>query len=119
MLTFSLAFKTEPVTLADADGNEVKYVLTQMTGAQADAYRASQAAKVKLDGEGNVVEFKDFTGQFVDLLSVCMKKTSGELVSKQELYSWPDDVLKELHKAAAKLNKMSADDDEVTDPKKD
>lgn len=118
MLTFSIAFKSEPVTLADANGNEVKYALTQMTGAQADAYRASQAAKVRLDGEGNVVEFRDFTGQYVDLLSVCMKKATGETVSKDELYSWPDDVLKELHKAAAKLNKMGDDADEETDPKK-
>ena len=118
MLTFSIAFKTLPVSLADASGNEVKYTLTQMSGAQADAFRATQASKVKLDGNGNVVEFRDFTGTYVDLLQVTMKKADGSGVSRDELYAWPDEVLKELHKEASKLNKMSNDEDEELDPKK-
>jgi hypothetical protein len=117
MPTFSIKTKFEPVTIVGDDDIEVTYKLCQLTGEQADDFRASQAAKVELDKDGNVVKFNDFTGQFTDLLCRCLKGPDGKLVTKAVLNTWPDEVLQEIHKAALKLNKMDREEGE-TDPKK-
>jgi hypothetical protein len=118
MATFSIKTKFEPVVIVGDDDVEVTYKLCQLTGEQADNFRASQAAKVELDKDGNVTKFNDFTGQFTDLLCRCLKGPDGVLVAKAVLNTWPDETLQELHKAALKLNKMDKSEDGETDPKK-
>jgi hypothetical protein len=105
---FSVKTKSVPVTLEDENGNEVVYQVHQLTGATADALRAAQAAKLVLDSDGNVKEIKDFTGQYTELLARCLKDPKGNLVSKEELNSWPDGALEGLHDIAADLNGMKA-----------
>ena len=110
MSTFKFSVKTKsvPVILEDENGNEVTYHVHQLTGATADALRAAQAAKLVLDSEGNVKEVKDFTGQYTELLTRCLKDPKGVLVSKDVLDSWPDEALKGLYDVAADLNGMKA-----------
>jgi hypothetical protein len=118
MLKFSIKVHSEPVIICDENGNELTYSICQLTGAQADDYRASQAAKVEIDGKGEVVKFNDFTGQYTDLLTRCLKSPDGKLVPKATLETWPDDVLKELHAEALRINKMNVDEEDEIDPKK-
>ena len=117
MVTVKFATKTKstPVSLEDDAGNEVVYAVHQLTGAQADLLRAAQAAKVDLDNEGNIKEIKDYTGQYTDLLSRCMKDPSGKLVTRDVLDSWPDETLKGLYDVAAEINGLKAKED--VDPK--
>ncbi len=117
-MVFSIKTKFEPVVIVGDDDVEVTYKLCQLTGEQADDFRVSQAAKVELDKDGNVVKFNDFTGQFTDLLCRCLKGPDGKLVAKDVLKTWPDETLQELHKVALKLNKMDRADKGETDPKK-
>lgn len=103
---FSVKTKSTPVVLEDAQGNEVTYQVHQLTGAGADALRAAQAAKLVLDSEGNVKEIKDFTGQYTEILTRCLKDPSGALVPKDVLNSWPDEALKGLYEIAIDVNGM-------------
>jgi hypothetical protein len=117
MLKFSAKTKFEEVTL-ESDAGEVVYTIHQLTGAQADDYRAAQAAKLKLDGAGNVIEITDFKGQFTELLKRCVKGPDGKLVEFSTLGGWPDETLQGLHAIAMTINKMNQDKDEEVDPKK-
>lgn len=103
---FSIKTKSTPVTLEDENGVEVVYQVHQLTGASADALRAAQAAKLVLDSEGNVKEIKDFTGQYTEILTRCLKDPKGDLVSKSVLDSWPDEALKGLYEIAIDVNGM-------------
>lgn len=120
-MKFSVKLRSEPVIIEDASGNEVAYTLVQMTGQMADEYRAVQAAKVEINGDGKLVKILDYRGRYTDLLVRTMKKPSGELVSITEISQWPDEALEGLYTASAKLNKLLVDEDESTvevDPKK-
>jgi hypothetical protein len=117
MLKFSAKTKFEEVVL-ESDAGEVLYSIHQLTGAQADDYRAAQAAKLKLDGAGNVIEITDFKGQFTELLKRCVKGPDGKLVDLATIGSWPDETLQGMHEVALKINKMNQEKDEEVDPKK-
>lgn len=106
---FSIKTKSVPVTLEQNDGTEITYRIHQLTGAGADALRAAQAAKLVLDSAGNVKEIKDYTGQYTELLTRCLKDGAGVLVSKETLDAWPDETLKGLYEVAADLNGMRSD----------
>lgn len=103
---FSVKTKSVPVTMEDGEGNEIVYQVHQLTGASADALRAAQAAKLVLDSEGNVKEIKDFTGQYTEILTRCLKDPKGVLVSKDVLNAWPDEALKGLYEVAIDINAM-------------
>jgi len=105
---FSLKTKSTPVTLEDENGLEVVYQVHQLTGASADELRAAQAAKLVLDMEGNVKEIKDYTGQYTEILSRCLKDPKGQLVTRAVLNTWPDEALKGLYDIAIDINGMKA-----------
>jgi hypothetical protein len=118
MLKFSVKTRSEPVVIEDDKGNEVTYTLCQMTGQMADEYRAVQAAKVEIDGDGKLVKILDYRGRYTDLLVRTMRKPNGQLVEITEINQWPDEALEGLYGAAAKLNKLLVDEGAEVDPKK-
>lgn len=120
-MKFSLKLRSEPVILEDEKGNELAYKLVQMTGQTADEYRAVQAGKVEIDGDGKLVKILDYRGRYTDLLVRTLQKPNGQLVEITEINQWPDEALEALYTASAKLNKLLVDEDEKdaeVDPKK-
>lgn len=118
MLQVSIAKRSIDVVIQDENGVEVKYKLRQMTGAEADEYRACKAGKIELDKEGNVTRILDYSGQYLDLLTRTLIGPDGSNVPRSVLESWPDEALRALYESSAKLNKLVEDEDEETDPKK-
>lgn len=115
-LKFKTKTKSVPVVLEDENDMEITYQVHQLTGDTADDLRAAQAAKVTIDGEGNIKEIKDYTGQWTELVSRCLRDASGKLVPRETLNKWPDETLKGLYDVAADLNGMGQTK-EATDPK--
>ena len=97
---YKLKLNSLPVFLETADGTEVAYAITQLTGAMADELRAAQAAKVELDKNGDVVAVRDFSGQYTELLCRCLRKADNSLVTRLELDQWPNEVLEGLYEEA-------------------
>lgn len=118
MLKVSVKTKSVPVAIEDESGVELTYHLIQFTGATADEYREQQASKIEIDAKGNVTAFKDFKGQYLDLLEKTLKGPDGQLVARSVLAGWSDESLKVLHGESAKLNKLTVDEDAEVDPKK-
>jgi hypothetical protein len=118
MLKVSVKTRTLDLVIENENGDEVKYKLRQMTGAEADEYRSVKASKIELDKNGELVRVLDYSGQYVDLLTRTLVTADGKAVPVTTINGWPDEALKELFKASAKLNRLSDTEDEELDPKK-
>lgn len=110
---YKLKLNTLPVTLETEDGTEVVYGISQLTGAMADELRSAQAAKVELDKNGDVVAVRDFTGQYTELLSRCLRTADNKLVARATLDNWPNEVLEALYEEAVVFTGLKKPEDEV------
>lgn len=118
MLKVSIKTRTIDVSIEKENGDEVKYKLRQMTGAEADEFRSVKLSKIDMDEKGENVKVRDVSGQYTDLLVRTLVDSEGKAVPITTLNQWPDEALKALYDESAKLNKLVETKDGDVDPKK-
>lgn len=108
----SVIRKSQPIDIEIEEGQEVRFYVKEMTGAQRDDYFNRASKKTKLNDKGEVIGVSDYTGSYSLLLSVCLYDANGELVPEKTIQSWPDGAQKALSEVAALINNMGREGDE-------
>lgn len=103
-LTFKLKTKTWPVTMENADGQEVKYEIRELKANVRDKYVDRLQGRLKLNSKGEVIGLTQYAGMQADLLTICMHTEEGKLVDKPTLDQWPGTTVQKLFHAAQTLN---------------
>lgn len=109
-MRFSAVRKSREITIEIAEGQDVVYVIREMTGEIAAEYRNGFRTKVSRKDKDNP-DILDYRGLYSDLLAKCLFTKDGSAVPQVAIDSWPESLLQELHKIALEINGM-ADDDE-------
>lgn len=98
--------------------NGEEHTLTELTGAQRDAYVTASSQRVKQDTKGNTKNV-DMTGYQADLISLSLIKGDGTRYSKEEIQKWPASAQSQLYKMARKLSALRSSDIEDDEAKND
>ena len=111
-LNFDLVLQELPVTLRDAQGQAVKYVLRELTGKGRDQYLNNLTGRLVTDAKGNS-RMKDFTGLQTNLVGRCLYRAGDDSpVPEKELHDFPARVLTKLFDTAKEISGL---DDEAED----
>jgi len=106
LLEFSLATTTIPIVLKDVDGKKpLSLELREMTAAQRDKHLDSIRARATLGEKGELV-INRFEGMQADLLVLCLFRSDGNGVSREEIQKWPAAVVQKIYDAAQELNSL-------------
>lgn len=103
-LKFKLKTKTWPVTMENAEGQEVKYEIRELRASARDKYVDKLQGRLKLNAKGQVIGLTQYAGMQADLLTICMHTDEGKLVDKPTLDQWPGTNVQKLFHAAQTLN---------------
>jgi hypothetical protein len=117
--TFSIALKSTPVKLVDAQGKEINCVIKQVDGRGRDAYFTRFADKVIMDDKGKVIGMKSFEGSNSALLAQCLYNEEGVLVKEAIIQSWPASTLQKLFDIAQDLSDLKMDEAKKEEVKND
>lgn len=109
--SFSTVLKKEAVEI---DGKE--YTIREIMGVQRNQYLNQVRKKVDItygeDGKP-VVNQKDFTGEGIDILSLCLYDQNGTMVLPNVIEKWPASVIQELAKIAVTLSGLNKEGEEA------
>lgn len=108
-LKFNLKTEIVPLQLTAADGSVNEYELREMTAAMRDRYMSALGARVQFNDKGEPAGIKSFDGMQADLITQCLFDSTGKLVTKEEVQSWPASVVSDIFKEAQKLNRLDRD----------
>lgn len=94
VLEFSTKIKKLPVKI---DGKQ--YTIQELNGEERDLYMDMGLPRL-----GEDKKLKTVKGMQADLLSICLRDSNGELVSKKTILAWPGAVQGGLFEAARDLS---------------
>lgn len=100
----SVLRKSQPVDLELAEGQEARFFVKEMTGAQRDEYFNKTAQRTTRDASGEVIGMKDYKGLYSTLLAFCMYDAANKEVPESTIQGWPDSAQKALFEIARDLN---------------
>lgn len=118
-LQFNLKKNSIPVVIEDGDATPLNLTLVEMSAAQRDQYLDSIQARMGYDVKGSPTGLKKFDGLQADLLTRCLLKEDGKMVTREQVQGWPSSIVSDLFKAAQKLNHLNKEEDEEKQEKKD
>lgn len=108
-LAYNLKKNDIPVTLESEQGKQ-ELKLVEMSAAVRDQYLDTMVGRMNVvNGQPTI---KKFDGMQSDLLSRCLVKEDGKLVTPSEIQSWPASVVTNLFEEAQKLNNLNKEDRE-------
>jgi hypothetical protein len=103
-LSFKLKTKAWPVTMENAQGQEIKYELRELKAADRDKYVDKLQGRLKVDKQGNVIGLTQYAGMQADLITICMYDEENKPVDRATLNTWPGTTVTKLFHAAQTLN---------------
>jgi hypothetical protein len=117
VLDFSLTLQSWPVTLTGENGPQT-YAVQEMSGEHRDLYLNQVQQRLKKDAHGNA-EIRDFKRMQANLIRRCLIDPEGQLVTEDQIQSFPSTVVAELFDACKKINKLDNEDAPGDDSKND
>ncbi len=106
ILEFTLSSQTIPVVIKTGDGKILNLELREMTAAQRDKHLDSVSSRMAYDADGKPTGIKKFEGMQADLLVLCLWRSDGNGVLKEEIQKWPAAVVASLYQEAQVLNHL-------------
>lgn len=113
ILRLNLVQKEIGIVLEDENGDEIKYILKELTGAERNTYLNRMKNKVKIDKNGKAT-ITSFDGMQADLLKVSLFNENGEAATVEMIESMPSSAQMKLFETAQALSGL---DKEVDDEK--
>jgi len=104
-IRLSYTARATPVVL-EMDGANLELELREMNAAGRDRYLDLLSDRMRLDTDGKPCGVKKFGGLQADLLCLCLFKSDGKTITKEEVQKWPASIVTELFRAAQKLNAL-------------
>lgn len=104
----SLSFNKLVVDAAGPDG-PVLMEVREMNASSRDTYMQALSSRMEMDKEGKAVSVKNYQGLQSDLLSRCLFR-GNDLVTQEEIQTWPATAVQTLFDAAQKLNHLEKDE---------
>lgn len=112
VMRLALRRKEIAVILEGDDGEEKQYTLKELSGKQRNQYLDKMKARVKLGKDGQAESVSSFEGFQADLLVLCFYDAAGELVTAEEIESFPSSTQMDLFKMAQNLSGLDEGIDE-------
>lgn len=113
--TYSTEPKVIRFNLQGSNGIE-DWELCEMVSSQRDLYMDRVGERAKTNDQGEIVGIKKYEGMYSDLLTLCVRRKGGALVTKEEAQKWPASLSSKLYGQARNLSELNKKD---TDEKKD
>jgi len=113
-LRLKLNRKEIPVVLEDENGQEKKYTLKELSGAERNKYLNKMTNRVKTDRSGKAMGIKSFDGFQADLLKLCLFDDEENPVTEEMIEDLPASTQQEIFECAQKLSglDMTVDEEE-------
>jgi chitinase len=113
VVVIRLQRKEKKVKLVEESGTERNLTLKEMTGANRDRYRTSDAKRFKMSADGKSIQVGDLLNQQADLIAACLYDEYGKPVPVSEIAQWTASVQESLFELCQKMNGMNkaAEDD--------
>jgi hypothetical protein len=103
-LRLKLERKEIDVVLESDDGQETKYKLKELSGAERNKYLNKMTCRVKVGADGKAAGIKTFDGFQADLLGICLFNENDEVVSKESIENLPSSTQQILFEKAQSLS---------------
>lgn len=105
-LRVSIVLKERPVLVTEANGEERKFVLRELTGEERDVYLSWMSKRIKFE-DGKATNITNFEGMQAELLARCLHDEENKLVPVDILQKFPASALSVLFEVAQTLNGLS------------
>ena|GEM_PF-5081293 len=111
LIRLKLKCKEVDVILDGPDGEEKKYTLKELSGADRNKYLNKMSSRVKIGKDGKAMGIKNFDGFQADLLRISLFDENGEAVSVEEIEALPSSTQQELFEKAQQLSGLDNEPD--------
>lgn len=106
-MKYSLKKKVEHISADNAEGEgTTEFQIRELTAAERDAYMDRIMKRTKIVN-GVAQGLTTFKGVQAELLTVCLFKDNGELVTLQEVQEYPSCFVADVFKQAQELNGLN------------
>jgi hypothetical protein len=97
-----------PVVVPNEDGTSLdEFELISMSGQDATTYQNAKASSIKFDSNGQPVGFNKIADLAPLLISLCLRRKGGGLVSKSTVGKFPYKVQQKLFEVAQEMNGLN------------
>src|SRR5690606_21907986 len=94
---------------------ESRYYLREMWGTARDEYLDSLTKRMDFGADGKATRMKSFKGLQANLIARCLYNSDNELVTMDEIQSWPSSVQSKLYAKAREINGLDEEETEGND----
>ena len=112
ILRLKLVRKETPVILEGEDGEEKKFTLKELNGAERNKYLNKMKHRVKMGADGKTATITDFNGFQADLLYVSLFDENNEAVPVAEIENLPSSTQQALFEKSQNLSALDVPDTE-------